>query len=338
MKDNKNEGMSKQILFFLWMGIVVFGISCKKLTAPTDPKTQLYTQTITDVRLNEPLSLTFGDDDVVDKVAWTVSPNNNYTISTIANNAALQFTNAGTYTVTATMGDVYATYHITVSNIVYSENPGTNFLLRASKLINVTAHETVDFTVFNTTASSISWSVMASMPYTINRDDVKKTASITFDGSGYAAVSASDGINTQRRTIYIGNAATGTGDVFNFILADKLFLTPSVEVIPNGKKLVISARTNRKYNCDGDKILSYNLNSDYTIDYSGVSIASQTCAARSYATCINSFKNMPAGIAHPFQINFANKSYNGTVKYELGKYTINWNNNSDVIFTKLEAE
>jgi len=119
------------------------------------------------------------------------------------------------------------------------------------------------------------------------------------------------------------------------MLGDKLQLKPSVEQTTSGKKLVITASTVRKYHCSTDKILSYNSNSEYIIDYSGVVVAPNPCNPRDVASCVNSFKNMQVG-THPFIVNFGNKTYSGTINLNvLGTYTFTWTDASDVNITPL---
>jgi len=50
-----------------------------------------------------------------------VKPDSNVTINSVANNATIIFANAGVYTVTATLGGVYAEYIVTVET--YSIHP-----------------------------------------------------------------------------------------------------------------------------------------------------------------------------------------------------------------------
>ena len=309
-------------------------IGCKKNVPDNNAKTLLYEQKIADIKLNEPLSLTFGDDDVYTKVVWNISPNANTTIATIANNATIEFANAGIYTITATTENVYATYLITVGNRAYEPNYGTNFNLVANKLVKIKVNEMVLFKVYNPLfGNTINWSATTlNGGYTITRDNVNKTATFIFTKSGLATITASDGINEQRRTIWIEDSSNTNPNtiISNFMLGDKLQITPSIEQPGGVKKLVFTANTTRKYNCSADIILGFNNNFEYQIDYAGVNISPTTCSKRGVATCVNSFKNIKVG-TYPFAINFANKTYSGTLTLDvLGKYTIGWNNGNDV--------
>jgi hypothetical protein len=143
-------------------------------------------------------------------------------------------------------------------------------------------------------------------------------------------VTADDGVSFQRRTVWVNSGSNPDLDTVPFIMGDKLQLKPSVEQTTNGKKLVITANTVKKYHCSTDKILSYNSNSEYIIDYSGVLIAPNPCNPRSTAGCANSFKNVQVG-THPFIINFGNKTYSGTINLNaVGTYTFTWADTSEI--------
>jgi hypothetical protein len=315
------------------MLLITLLIGCKKSAPENQGNTLLYKESINNIKKGEPVSLTFGNDEVTTKVVWTINPNANNTISTIANNATITFIAAGVYTVTASMGSVYAQYIITVDNIAYTPDYGTTFTMTTSKFVNIKQNESVLFSVHNTTASSIGWGVFPSdSTITIVRDNINKTATLTFAKPGLFAIYATVGNETIRRTILIDDANNPNPNLINtsFILGDKLQLTPSLEQVGGTKKLVITAKTTRKYNCSTDKILSFSVNNDYQIDYAGLTIASETCGIRSVANCVNSFKNMTVGV-HPFTINFQNKTYTGTITLSAnGTYTFDWQNNSEV--------
>ncbi len=325
-------------LFFLIFTSTIL-VGCKKSVVDNNAKILLYAQKIVDIKLNEPVSLTFGDDDVISKVIWTISPEINNSITTIANNATIEFTAAGTYIVTATTDNVYAQYTITVNNKFFQPNYGSGFSLIASKLVKININEPILFKVYNpSTNNNINWSTSASNGgYTIKRDNVNKTATLFFTKVGYATITASDGLNEQRRTIWIDDSLVLNKNEYktNFMLGDKLQLTPSIELVNGIKKLVITAKTFRKYNCLSDAVLSYSNNLEYQIDYAGVYISPTTCIARGAAVCVNSFKNIAVG-THPFAVNFANKTYVGTITLDnFGKYTFGWNNANEVTINPL---
>ena len=328
-------------IFCLFLTVTVFSISCKKAVPENQPNTLLYTEKIVDIKKGEPVSLTFGDDNITTKVIWSVKPDSNFTINSVANNATIIFNKAGIYAVTATLGNVYAEYIITVDNIRYTPNYGSKFSMTAEKFVNIDENEPIVFSVHNSLlGSSLGWSVFTSdtaNSYTLSPNNVNKTATITFMGKGYFVVSADDGVDFQRRTVWVNNILNSNPnfDTVPFMLGDKLLLKPSVEQTTNGKKLVITATTTKKYHCSTDKILSYNSNIEYIIDYSGVVVAPNPCNPRDVASCVNSFKNMQVG-THPFIINFGNKTYTGTINLSaLGTYTFTWTNSSEVDISPL---
>ncbi len=321
--------------------IALFAISCKKAVPENQPNTLLYTEKIVDIKKGEPVSLTLGDDNITTKVVWTIKPDSDFTINSVANNATIIFNKAGIYTVTATLGNVYAEYTITVDNIQYTPNYGSKFSMTAEKFVNIDENEPIVFSVHNSLqGSSLGWSVFTndtSNSYTISPNNANQTATIIFNGKGYFVISADDGVDFQRRTVWVNNVTNSNPnlDTVPFILGDKLQLKPSVEQTTNGKRLVITASTTKKYHCSTDKILSYNSNSEYIIDYSGVTVAPTPCNPRYVASCANSFKNVQVG-THPFIINFENKTYTGFVNLDaFGTYTFTWANSSEVSIAPL---
>jgi hypothetical protein len=326
---------------YLILVVTFFSISCKKAIPENQPNTLLYTEKIVDIKKGEPISLTLGDDNITSKVVWTIKPDNNFAINSVANNATIVFSEAGIYTVTATLGNVYAEYIITVDNIQYIPNYGSSFSMTAEKFVNIYENQSVVFSVHNSLlGSSLGWSVFTndtSNSYTISPNSANNTATIIFNGKGYFVISADDGVDFQRRTVWVNKVTNSNPnlDTVPFILGDKLQLKPSVEQTSNGKRLVITASTTKKYHCSTDKILSYNSNSEYIIDYSGVTVAPSPCNPRDVASCTNSFKNMQVG-SHPFIINFGNKTYPGTINLNaLGTYTFTWANSSEVSIAPL---
>ncbi len=320
----------RHCIFFVLLSLVIF--SCKKEMSNSNESSLLYTETINGIKKNEPVSFTFGDDNITKKVIWTVTPNNNFTMSSVANNAAIIFSQSGNYKVTAKFENVYAEYNVSVDNIDFTPDYGSNFGMTASKLVNININEPIVFSIHNPiTGNSLGWSVYSNS-YNLTKDDVKKTATITFTSGGYGVVTGDDGINSERRTVWINdsNNTSPNLDTVPFIIGDKLLITPSVEQTTTGKKLVLTASTQKKYHCNTDKILSFNFNNEYIIDYSGVVVSNEPCNPRSAATCINSFKNIQIG-NHPFIINFGNKTYTGSFNLNtLGQFTFTWLDTSQV--------
>ena len=66
-------------------------VACKKIAVENGGNTLLFKQSINNIKKNEPVSLTFGNDSSSANVLWTITPNNNVTMQTIANNTAASF-------------------------------------------------------------------------------------------------------------------------------------------------------------------------------------------------------------------------------------------------------
>lgn len=331
--------MNKILKYFFLCFILLVAIGCKK-TNVTSADNVIYEETIKNLKKDEPLLLTFQTTNSTEKVQWTILPLANTTINAVGNKATITFGTAGKYTVTATANDAKAIYNIEVNNTPFTDY-GTSFNITASKQVNINENEPVVFSVHNTqvSGSRISWSVYPGT-FNISKDTIKNTATITFVGSGTRTVSASDGINTQSRTIVINDRANANPeqDTVTFMLGDKLQLTPSVVSIGGSKRLTIQAATLFTYHCATDKILSNVSSFDLEINYMGVVIASQPCAGNSTASCSNNFSTIPTG-SHPFTINYANKSYKGTIDVSnSGVFTFNWPNSSEVIISPLVVQ
>lgn len=311
---------------------------CKKDSGAEVPNI-VYKQTIAGIKKNEPVLLTFNSGNSNATVSWAITPSAHTNVSAVGNNATITFSASGTYVVLATAGEVSAEYTVSVTNEEYDPY-GTSFSMSAAKLINIAQGEPVVFTVHNPhPGSSIAWSVYSS-GYILSTDTTNNTATIIFNNSGFGSVTASDGFVSQRRTVWINDALTGNPaeDTVPFILGEKLRLTPSVETVTGVKRLVISASTTNSYNCNTDKILSFSLNNEYMIDYSGVAMSTQPCSERGAATCSNSFTNIPAG-THPFTINLENKTYTGTLTVSSsGVYIFTWPDASAVTISPLQVQ
>lgn len=317
----------KMMKHFIPVLALVFALSCKK-DKGIEAGNIVYEQAITDIKKNEPVLLTFSNSNNTAKVEWAINPTTQTTISEVGNTATITFGLAGTYTVTATAGSISAKYKVVVNNVEY--NPyGSNFNMTASKLVNISNNEAIVFSVRNAQGSNISWSVY-SQAYNMQIDSANQTASITFSGGGVGSVSASDGVNTQRRTVWVNDPTNSNPneDTVSFIAGEKLLLTPSVETISGAKHLIIQAKTFNPYHCASDRILSFSFNDEYAIDYSGVIISPQPCSISAQPSCSNSFSNIPAG-THSFVINFGNKTFTGTLTVSSsGVYTFTWTDTS----------
>lgn len=323
----------------MWMLVILLCgmISCKKDNVQL-PNENVYEQNISDIKKNEPVLLTFGSSNNTAKVEWTITPNLGVSKSEVGRYATLMFSIAGNYTVYAKSGNATAKYKVEVIEQTY-KSYGDSFNLEASKLVNINVSEPILFSVHNAKQGvKIRWTANNTTSlYTINENAANNTAAITFNSAGFGTVTASDGIHTEQRTIWINDNANAdpNKDTVAFILGEKLLLKPSIQMVGGNKQLVISATTSYSYHCATDKILSYNDDANYIIDYAGVAIARQPCSSENKATCDNRFTNIPVG-DHPFIINFENKTYSGIIKVNSsGTYTFSWIDNSVIKISPL---
>ena len=330
----------KSILKYILPVFLVLGsIACKK-TDNAPGSNVVYQETIQDIQKNEPVLLTFNNSNNTAKVTWVVDPSGNSITNTVGNSATITFSVSGTFKVTATAGSVSAVYTVIVNNIEYVDY-GTTFNLSASKQVNIEIGEPILFSVHNAAApgSQITWQIDPIWS-TISSDTAKNTKTVTFSSGGLKTVTASDGIHTQSKSIWITDPANANPDkdTVPFILGEKLQLTPSIISIAGAKQLVMQASTTNTYHCPTDKILSFASSFDYTLDYLGVVISPQPCSPTSVATSSNSFSSIPAGI-HPFTINFGNNTYAGSLDVSAsGIYTFTWPDERSVRISPLVVQ
>lgn len=312
----------------MFVASIVSITSCKKTTTPSNTIDNLFTEKIDNIKLGEPVLLSYTNPTNTAQVNWTITPNSNYTIEKQGNYATVKFSAAGEYTATAKANNKQATYIVTVVNTVYS-NVGTGFSVTASKVVGIAQNEEVVFTANNTTGSNIQWTTTGGVVNTFVVASDTKSAVISFASGSTATVTAIDGSNKQSRTVFINNPASSSNiDTVPFILGDKIFITPSVQTDAFGvKTLNLLAKTSYLYQCNTDKILSVTDNTNYAVSYGGVAMSSTICSTLAPASCINSFVNMSVG-SHPFTINNENKTYTGTIDVSAtGVYTFNFTYN-----------
>ena len=312
--------------------------SCKKTTSSSTNNTDnLFTEKIDNIKLKEPVLLSFGDAGTA-IVDWQVTPNNNLEISKVGKYATLKFNSAGVYTAIAKSKNKQATYIVTVVNTLYSDI-GSSYSVTASKIVGVNINEDVLFTVNNPQSTNLVWSVKGQLPNVQISPD-KKSALISFKGGTSGTVTVTDGVNKQSRTVFLNDASSSSIENVPLILGDKLIITPSVETDINGiKTLKFSANTTFNYQCNTDKILSAVIvDSDkYQISYGGVAMAINPCSVITTANCSNSFLNMSVGL-HPFSINYENKTFAGAIDVSAnGVFSFNWTNNNLVSLTSLQV-
>ena len=323
----------------LLLTIALYGMNgCKKDNVP-NVNNVVYEETISGIKKNEPVLLTFSNSSNTALVKWVVTPSAGVTINTVGNNATIVFSIAGSYNVTATAGNVSAKYVVNVNDTSFIDY-GTSFNMSASKLVNIQTAETVVFSVHNAKAGNqITWEVLSDSFFVVV-DTINNTATISFYKGGFGVVTASDGTDAQRRTVWINDFVTTNPnqDTVSFILGEKLLLTPSIVTIGGSKQLVMQTSTTNKYHCPTDKILSFSVNREYMIDYSGVAISPQPCSPFAPATCINSFSNIPVG-THDFTVNFENKTFTGRLNVSnTGIYTFTWPDKSVINISPLEVQ
>ena len=296
----------------------------------------MFTERIDNIKIHEPVLLSFGDagSAVVD---WQITPNNNFEISKVGKYATIRFSDAGVYTAIAKSNNKQATYIVTVVNAMYNDI-GTKFSVTASKIVGVNTNEDVLFTVNNPQSANLVWSIKGQLPNVQISPD-KKSALISFKGGSSGTVTVTDGINKQSRTVFLNDVASGSSiENVPLIFGDKLNITPSVETDISGiKTLKCTTSTTFNYQCNTDKVLSAVIvdNGEYQISYGGVAMAISPCPAIATATCVNGFVNMPVG-THPFSINYANKTFTGTIDVSAsGIFNFNWTNNNWVSLTSM---
>jgi hypothetical protein len=161
---------------------------------------------------------------------------------------------------------------------------------------------------------------------------------ISLKGGNAAIIKVTDGTKTAYRTIFINDATSNNAiDTVPFILGDKLNITPSLS---NDKKtLYLTANTTYNYQCNSDKMISFNkvIGNEYSVSYGGVIMSSTICPTKATANCINSFNNMVNG-TFPFTINYENKTFTGTITVSNNTCDFNFTNNSLINFTTKHAE
>ncbi len=312
--------------------------SCKKTTSSsTTSIDNLFIERIDNIKLKEPVLLSFGDAGTA-IVDWQVTPNNNFEISKVGKYATVKFNNAGVYTAIAKSNNKQATYIVTVVNTLYNDI-GSSFSVTASKIVGVNANEDVLFTVNNPQSANLIWDVKGQLP-SVQISPDQKSALVSFKGGVSGTVTVSDGVNKQSRTVFLNDPSSSSIENVPLILGDKLIVTPSVETDINGiKTLKFTANTTFNYQCNTDKILSAVVtdNNEYQISYGGVAMALNPCSVITTANCSNSFVNMPIGL-HPFSINYENKTFTGTIDVSAsGVFSFNWTNNNLVLLTSLQV-
>lgn len=328
---------------YLTILIAVFLIaSCKKETS-NNTTDNLFTETKSNVQLNEPLLLSFGDNSTQQNVTWQCNPNTGVSINNIGDYANFSFTNAGTYTVTAkNNNNKQGTYIITVVNTLYNEF-GNSFTVSPSKVINVAINEDVVFTAYNSNQNiqDSDWVVHSIASTFKGFGTGNKSITVSFQTAGAKYVSLKNGNNYETKTIWVVDSPANNTVYMPFLFGDKLNITPSV-VVNNGKRnLQLNTTATYKYRCNTDKIIAdtYNRNGTNILSFGGAAIAATNCAQISEPTITNSFTNMTVGNTYAFAINYQNKTFNGSITVDAnGTFDINFNDNNLVSFTTKTAK
>lgn len=302
--------------------VLLIGQGCTK-DALTDGKNIVYTQSLKNIKIGEPVSLTFGNSNT--KTIWVATPSLTATIYAVGTNATILFSASGTYKILAQSGTEYAEYSIEVVNANYQE-VSNGFNVITNKFFGIKLGDTVTFIAVNPTATpSLTFTANGTNSYQIPSSN--DTLKIVAKDAGFLEVNGFDGVKSIRRTVWVSsNVAPSTQDTIPFILYDKLILTPS---IVNGK-LVIATTTTQFYDCSTNNILSYNTNTDYMIDYAAVTLTKQTCTNAVVATCTNSFVMPSVGSTHTFTVNYLNKTFVGAVKDSANYMVFTWGDDSKI--------
>lgn len=331
--------MKKIIYLWLFFATLFATTSCKKTTETNAGGTDnLFTEKIDNIKLKEPVLLSFGDVNT-SLVDWQVTPNNNVEISKVGKYATVKFNASGVYTAIAKANNKQATYIVSVVNTLYNDI-SSGYSVTASKIVGINANEDVLFTVNNPQSPNLDWEIKGLLPsYQISAD--KKSALVSFKGGVSGTVTVKDGINKQSRTVFL-NDVSSSSSIKNvpLIFGDKLMITPSVSTDINGiKTLKFTANTTFNYQCNTDKILSTVIvdNNEYQISYGGVAMAVNLCPTSAPANITNGFVNMPVGL-HPFSINYENKTFTGTIDVGAnGIFSFNWTNNNLISLTSFQV-
>ena len=325
--------MKHQWKVILVVAIIGLVVGCKK-TAPdsTSQPTNIFTQTLSSVKLSEPVLLSFDVGNNAAVVSWKVLPNSNYTISKVGVYATFYFSKAGSYTVIASTNNQQATYNISISDTVFTDQSDTAFNLQAAKLLNVLPNEAISFTAKNTGGNNLVWSASGNVSLA---NTVANPAIFSFGSGKTGSVTVASGSNIRSRTVWLMDSSLASAGLaaVPFIFSDKLTITPSVVKDSSGNKtLVLTANTLYNYQSGKDSVLSTVDNSSYgyTLNYGGVVTTVVPASTVKPATSTNNINSMTVG-THAFLINYGNKTHTGTVTLSaLGVFSFGWAGNSDV--------
>lgn len=290
--------------------------SCKKETS--NNSNNLFTETKDNVKINEPVLLSFGDNSSAETVTWKCEPSTGVTSSIVGDFATYTFATAGSYTITATSStQKKATYMVNVINTLYDEFGGS-FGLGTSKLLKVGVNENVVFTAHNpaTAVKSTDWAVH-SIPSTLigfNSDNTQIT--VSFQTTGAKFVSLTNGGKTEIKSVWVEDSASSASTNIPFLLGDKLNITPSVLADSSGNKtLIFTTASSYKYFCSNDYILCGQLikNKTYTLSYNGINTNANACNNIVAPKGIQSLSNMLPGNDYTFNIIYQNKLFTGSI-------------------------
>jgi hypothetical protein len=327
----------KAILFFAMATIF---IACKKTTPDNiAQRDNIFTQTLKDIKLSEPVLLSFDVGNNATVVSWQVLPNSNYTITKAGIYATLVFTAAGNYTAIVSTTDKQATYNITITDSSYTNLSDTSFKLQASKMLDVLPNEVISFTARNTPSNSFVWSASGNVSVA---NTIGNPAMFSFSNGKTATIKVTSGGANRSRTVWLKDSLANASVVTSpFMFGDKLTITPSVtKDIAGNKRLVLTAKTNFNYQSNNDSILSItNIDSDgYTVSYGGILMASVPTSNVIPASSVNKFDSIAIG-TYPFYVNFGNKTFVGTVTLNsAGVYSFDWKNTGDVTIYPLKVQ
>jgi hypothetical protein len=320
-------------LSILLMAFVQTG--CKK-DSPAPTNTNLFTETVTNIKLSEPVLLSFVNTNS-NNVFWQITPKANAHITQAGNYATCSFDSAGTYTCVATANNKTVTYIVQVVATKYVENV-IGFQVKANKQIDVLEKEIVIYTVYNAINNSLTSATNVTsnlFGLTFNSN----IANIAYTKSIYAISEFTDGTNKQTRCVWLKDSSlNSTLATVPFMLGDKLNIKPTVQHNTNGTiNVTFTTSTIYNYQCSSDVILNAAEASDFSLHFGGVVMAKNNCSVIAPPSCSNTFNNIVAG-TYPLNIAFGNTTYSGSFVVDLaGKVTITWTHFNAININPLQS-
>lgn len=329
--------MMKKIILILCVAFA----ACKKQDSNSTNGDNLFTETKNNVQRNQPVLLSFGDNSSNQTTTWKCEPATAINANIVGDYSTYTFSNSGTYTVTATQNNKKGTFIINVVNSVY-DDIGSNFCVTVDKQLDVNINDNVTFTVHNAlgTVATSNWHV-ESIPSTfIGYSNNNNSITVQFSKAGANYVTFNNGTQKQTKMVWVNNA-TPTQKLMPFIYSDKLIIEPSLDSTSGSKELLFTIKTSYNYWCNTDEIIAdaFSKNGNHILSFAGVA-SSSSCPTKDKPTVIAKFSNLAIGNTYPFNLNYENKTFEGSITVATnGTYTINnMKDNDYFVFTKLQLQ